>query len=205
MKTARELGASLGTNKARVIIGVALALALMAAATLAGPVMAKPQQQIIGPSDLPQDSMMGIRINIDGITGAGEWIEVDSFQWGVVQSGGGGGGAGKATFEDLQVSSHLSHFSPKIVKAVATGEHVKKVVLEDFSTPVKKSNETVYLQITLEDVLISSYHVAGESGDDTLPMESMSFSYAKISFTYIGPDPAMKSSFTYDLESGKSA
>jgi len=75
--------------------------------------------------------------------------------------------------------------------------------LEDFATATKKSNETVYLKITLEDCLITSYQVSGQSGGDQLPTESISFNYAKIDFSYVGSDPDLSDSFSYDLEEGR--
>jgi type VI secretion system secreted protein Hcp len=160
--------------------------------------------------ELPRSSDLGIRVSIDGVTGSGEWIEVESFSWGVTQTGafggGGGGGAGKAQFQDLMFTSHLTEFSALIAKNVATGTHVKTVVLEDFSTETRRSNETVYLKITLSDCLITSYQVGGSAGDSSLPMESISISYAKIQYSYNpkGERHAGNStSFGWDLEEGK--
>jgi type VI secretion system secreted protein Hcp len=209
MKTATKLGENERPNRIRILVGVAVALAVLGAAASAGSVTGKPQQ--VAKSDiLPMGSMMDIRISIEDITGAGEWIEVESFSWGVSQSGdiggGGGGGAGKAMFQDLNINTHLTHFSPKLVKACATGEHIKKVVLEDFTMATdKKGNETVYFRITLTDVLVSSYQLGAQSGGDTLPMESISFNYAKIEFAYVGSDESLRSSFTYDLKEGREA
>jgi hypothetical protein len=104
------------------------------------------------------------RLWVDDMTRPGEWIEVESWSWGVSQSGaaggGGGGGAGKASFQDLHVSTHLSVHSPEFVELVATGKHVKKIMFETYKPASKGSNETTYLRITLEDCLISSFQTA---------------------------------------------
>jgi type VI secretion system secreted protein Hcp len=56
-------------------------------------------------------------------------IEVLSWSWGVQQSGtmahGGGGGQGKASFNDFNFAHHVDKSSPVLLKACATGEHIK--------------------------------------------------------------------------------
>jgi len=111
-------------------------------------------------------------------------IEIDSFSWGVSNSGamasGGGGGAGKATFHDIHFTTHVSKASPKLMQAAATGEHLKT-----FDLTVRKAGGTQmdYYIVHLEDVLVSSYSSSGSSGE--VPMESVSFNYQKIVFEYI--------------------
>jgi type VI secretion system secreted protein Hcp len=193
------------TNR-RWAVGALMALTMLGAVAAAGAVGGKPSSGIIGP-ELPAEFSQSNRISIEDITGPGEWIEVLSFSWGVTQtgdlSGGGGGGAGKASFQDLHFTTHLSPASPQMAKAVVSGEHIKKVVFHDFTAATKKGNETVYLKITLSDCLITSYQVSGNSGSDALPMESISIAFAKIEFAYVGGDSALSNSFTYDLKAGK--
>lgn len=187
-------------------VGALVALTMLGAMAATGGVGAKPAG-IIGP-DLPADFVQGNRIWIEDINGPDSWIEVDSFSWGVdlpVDTSGGGGGSatGKASFQDFHFTTHLNQYSPEIAETVVSGKHIKRVVFEDFGATAKKGNETVYLKITLSDCLISSYHIGGSSGDNTLPMESISLNYAKIEFRYVGADPSLSSSFTYDLKAGK--
>src|ERR1700704_1221479 len=107
-------------------------------------------------------------LKIDGIEGEsaddahkGE-VEVLSFSWGVTQTGsasGGGGGAGKASFHDINFTQRQSKASPLLFKACATGQHIKKAVLT-----VRKAGgrqQTEFIKIELEDVLVSSYLPAG--------------------------------------------
>src|SRR5215213_8650303 len=60
-------------------------------------------------------------------------IEVLSWSWGVSQSGspahGGGGGAGKASFNDFHFLHNVDKASPVLMKACATGEHIKEVTI----------------------------------------------------------------------------
>ena len=76
---------------------------------------------------------------IDGIKGESiqdkhkDEIEIESFSWGATQQGahggGGGGGAGKVSFQDLHFTSRVGKHSPLLVKACATGQHIKKALL----------------------------------------------------------------------------
>jgi type VI secretion system secreted protein Hcp len=115
-------------------------------------------------------------------------IEIDSFSWGVSNAGsmasGGGGGAGKASFQDIHFTMKVSKASPKLMMAVATGEHMKSVEL---TLRKAGSTQTDYYTITLSDVLVSSYSTSGESG--SVPTEQVSLNYAKIEFQYIPTNP----------------
>src|SRR3954462_6009085 len=82
-------------------------------------------------------------------------IVVLSWSWGVSQSGtlaqGGGGGAGKASFHDFTFTHHVDKASPLLMRACATGEHLK-----DATITVRKAGKGVqdYLVITMTDVLV---------------------------------------------------
>ena len=60
-------------------------------------------------------------------------IEVLSWSWGVQQSGtmahGGGGGEGKASFNDFNFTHHVDKGSAVLLKACATGEHIKEATI----------------------------------------------------------------------------
>jgi type VI secretion system secreted protein Hcp len=119
-------------------------------------------------------------------------IEIASFSWGATQSGsgatGGGGGAGKVSFQDLHFTMKTNKASPKLMLACATGEHIKQVVLIG-EVSGKKGQK--FLEIKIEDVLISSFQQGGSSGEH--PTESVSMNFAKITFTYypVNPDGSL--------------
>ena len=77
-------------------------------------------------------------------------IEVLSWAWGLSQSGGGGqgggAGAGKVTFHDFTFTHHVDKASPSLMKACATGTHVK-----DATITVRKAGkgQLEYLVITM--------------------------------------------------------
>jgi type VI secretion system secreted protein Hcp len=130
-------------------------------------------------------------LEIDGIKGESsdkkhkDTIEIESFSWGVSQTGahssGGGGGAGKAVFQDLHFTTPVSKASPLLFKRCATGEHIKKATLF-----VRKAGgqQQDYLKITLSDVLVSSYKVGPDDGSDAVPTDQVSLNFAKIEYSY---------------------
>ncbi|WP_353950809.1 type VI secretion system tube protein Hcp [Knoellia sp. S7-12] len=130
-------------------------------------------------------------------------IEVLSWTWGVSQSGtpgrGGGAGAGKASFHDFVFTHHVDKASPLLMKACASGEHLK-----DATITVSKagSGQQEYLIVTMTDVLVTdvSMSVAAE-GDAT--MESVVLTFAKVDLEYKPqkPDGSLDAGvhFTYDL------
>jgi type VI secretion system secreted protein Hcp len=128
---------------------------------------------------------------IDGIKGESQQdkhkgeIEVESFSWGASQQGtfgaGGGGGAGKVSFTDIHFTSRVGKHSPLLVKACATGQHIKKAVLT-----CRKSggDQQEYYKVTLEDLLVSSYQSGGSEGSNSVPADQCSLNFSKIEFSY---------------------
>jgi type VI secretion system secreted protein Hcp len=143
------------------------------------------------PPPAPQAAASDYLLEIDGIKGESsdkkhkDTIELESFSWGVSQTGlhssGGGGGAGKASFQDLHFTTPVNKSSPLLFKRCATGEHIKKAVLY-----VRKAggNQEDYLTIKLSDVLVSSYQTKPSDGSDAVPTDEVSLNFAKIEFDY---------------------
>ena len=83
-------------------------------------------------------------------------VEVLSWSWGVSQSGsvstGGGGGAGKAIFSDFNFTHHLDKASPSLLKACATGEHIKEATIT-----VRKAGkgQQEFLIIKMSDIIVT--------------------------------------------------
>lgn len=132
-----------------------------------------------------------IFIKIDGIKGEardakhkGE-IDVESFSWGVSQTGtmhkGGGGGAGKVKVQDLTFLHRTDTATPLLLLACCNGQHIKDALL----TARKAGEEPVeYLKIKMTDVLITSVTPSGDgSQDHTLESVSLNFSKLEIEFT----------------------
>jgi type VI secretion system secreted protein Hcp len=134
-------------------------------------------------------------------------IEVLSWAWGLSQTGaaghGGGGGAGKASFHDFSFTHHVDKASPLLMKACATGTHLK-----DATITLRKAGKAQqeYLVITMTDVLVTSVSTSvSAEGDAT--MESVGLAFAKVDLEY-KPQKADGSleagiHFTYDLKTNK--
>jgi type VI secretion system secreted protein Hcp len=111
-------------------------------------------------------------------------IELVSFSWGLANEAGprvgGGGGAGKVQFQDIQVVKRVSKASPQLFLACASGKHIP-----DATLTVRKAgkDQLEYLKYKFTDVLISGYQESGSGGED-LPLDMVSFNFAKIEMTY---------------------
>src|SRR5690242_9312910 len=85
-------------------------------------------------------------------------IDVISWSWGLSQSAGtgagGGRGAGKVSFRDLLFTHHVDKASPSLMKACATGKHLKSATITVRKGGGKSQAE--YLVIALSDVLVGS-------------------------------------------------
>src|SRR5436189_5351098 len=112
-------------------------------------------------------------------------IEILSFSWGVTNSGtigggaGGGAGAGKATFHDLPFTHSIDKASPLLLKACATGEHLKEATITHRKAG---KGQQEYLIIKMNDVIITGVSLSDtESG---LSSENVSIAFAKIDLEY---------------------
>jgi type VI secretion system secreted protein Hcp len=136
---------------------------------------------------LPPDRTM---VNIDEFSGG---FQVDSLQYGVANAvsigGGGGHTAGKANFSEIVVTKLIDRFSAALQLSVAQGKHYAEVNINLYR------NNYIAGKITLEDVIISGYSFSHGGGNPSNVTESVSFNYAKITFTYA------KGTYSWDLES----
>lgn len=120
----------------------------------------------------------------DKVQGPKGDIDILAWSWGMSQSGsthtGGGGGAGKANFQDISFTKYIDSASQALMGALAKGSHIPKVTLL-----VRKAGEGqhVYLQIDLEEVIVSSLSTGGSGGEDRLT-ENVTLNFAKVAFDY---------------------
>ena len=133
-------------------------------------------------------------------------IEVFSFSWGVTNSGsvvsGGGGGAGKATFQDLSIVHKIDKASPLLMKACATGTHIKEATITHRKAGKDQQD---YLIVKMNDIIITGVtdgDASGQAGSETV-----SLAFAKIDLEY-KPQKADGSldtgiHFKYDLKANK--
>ena len=111
-------------------------------------------------------------------------VEVLSWSWGVTNvapiSGGSGGGQGKASFSDFNFTHHIDKASPVLLKACATGEHIKEATVT-----VRKAGkgQQEFLIIKMNDVIITSVNLSG-AGDVPATAEHITLQFAKVDLEY---------------------
>jgi type VI secretion system secreted protein Hcp len=111
-------------------------------------------------------------------------VEVLSWSWGVTQSGtmahGGGGGEGKANFNDFNFTHHIDKASPVLLKACATGEHIKEATVT-----VRKAGkgQQEFLIIKMSDIIITGVAPSG-AGDGAATAEHVALQFAKVDLEY---------------------
>jgi type VI secretion system secreted protein Hcp len=151
--------------------------------------------------------------SIDGdVTAKGfeKSIEVLSFSWGVtnqVSASGSGGSAGRASFQDLHFVQKTGSASPKLIEAGATGQSQKEATMT-FIKAGSSDNPQAYLQIKMNDVLISGFQTAGAEGaENDVPTDEVSLNFAKIEydFTPQNTDGSLGAviPFNFDLKLGQ--
>ena len=152
-------------------------------------------------------------IKFDGIKGESadvkhkDEIDVESWSWGETNAGGtgsgGGGGAGKVAMQDFHFVMRLNRASPVLMKACATGQHIKTATL---SARKAGKGQQEYLTFKFRDVLISSFQTTGAE-ETPVPSDSVSFNFAKVEVEY-KPEKSDGSlgaavDFRYDLKTNK--
>src|SRR5713101_4771452 len=149
-------------------------------------------------------------LKIDGIAGESQdakhkgEIEIDSFSWGVSQTGahgaGGGGGAGKVQMQDIHFTKSIDKASPTLMLACAKGDHIKSAILVARGPRGPKGEPQEFLKVTFSDVLVSSYQ---DAGDPNAVRDAASLRYAKVTETFgqpqtIAVQPAASGNLVFD-------
>ncbi len=132
-------------------------------------------------------------LKIDGIPGESsddkhkDWIEIQSFGHSIEQpaqataSTAGGATAERVNHGMYEITHFLDKASPKIYEACSTGKHIKDVTIELCRSG---GDKVKYMEIKMEQVIISKVETAGSANDNGFPHEKVSFSYGKIKWTY---------------------
>lgn len=133
-------------------------------------------------------------------------IEVLSWSWGMTNPAslsGSGAGEGRAHFHDLSFTHKIDKASPQLMKACATGVHLK-----DATITHRKAGKghPEFIVFRMSDVVITS--VADMDSADT-STETVSLAFAKVNVEY-KPQKADGSLdagiyFKYDLKAQKEA
>ena len=100
------------------------------------------------------------------------------------------GGDGGVVFTGLELTGKVSKASPQLMMACATGKVIPKAVLYGR----KSGEQQEYLQITLTDVMVTSWSSSSSPGTGDLtagsppPVNSISINFTKIEYKYIAYD-----------------
>jgi type VI secretion system secreted protein Hcp len=120
------------------------------------------------------------------VEGHKDELQIQSFSWGVSNSGsrhmGTGGGTGKGNFGDMSVMMFTDRSSPALMLAVGTGAHIDTATLV-----VRKAggDEAVdFLKFTMTDCLVSSWSTSGSNGSD-VSTDSFSVNFAHVQFEFV--------------------
>jgi type VI secretion system secreted protein Hcp len=152
-------------------------------------------------------------IKFDGIKGESadvkhkDEIDVESWSWGETHAGtasSGGGGASKVAMQDFHFVMRLNRASAGLMKACATGQHIKLATL---TARKAGKGQQDYLTFKFHDVLVSSFQTAGSEGADVVPTDQVSLNFAKLEVEY-KPEKTDGSlgaavGFGYDLKTNK--
>ena len=134
-------------------------------------------------------------------------IEVLSWNWGLNQPGsigsGGGGGMGKVSFSDLTFSHHVDKATPNLMKACATGQHIKEAKMT-IRKSGKKPQE--YLIVIMSDIVITRVEPSGQSGEaGTSEIVSLRFGKVDLEYKPQKADGSLDAGihFKYDIKLNK--
>ncbi|MDD5461299.1 MAG: type VI secretion system tube protein Hcp [Methylococcales bacterium] len=113
-----------------------------------------------------------------------DWVEVLNFSHGLSQpssgaSGTGGRSAARADFSALNITKLVDKASADLNQYCANGKHIAKLALE---VCLESGSKVCVWKCELENLMVSSVQVSGGGSDR--PVESVSFVYDIISWTY---------------------
>jgi type VI secretion system secreted protein Hcp len=133
-------------------------------------------------------------LKIEGIQGEAldqdyeNWIEIADFDIGASQtasatsSSAGGASTGRAKMSDLFFRKTIDNSTPKLHEACCSGKHFEEVTI---AVNRAGTERVKYLEITLEEVIISSVSLNGNgSNPESLPSETVRLNYGRIKMVY---------------------
>ena len=116
-----------------------------------------------------------------------EWIEILSWSHSFSQPASPlrdstGSTIERANHSDLTITKYLDAATDDLIKSCWNGKQFETVDIECFRSDGQ--NEAIkYLEVNMEDVILSNFSISGGGGD--IPMENLSLAYSKITYTYI--------------------
>jgi type VI secretion system secreted protein Hcp len=133
-------------------------------------------------------------------------IEILTYSWGVTNASpggiGSGGGAGKATFQDLSFVHRIDRASPALLRACATGEHLKEATITERKAGKGQQDFLIY---KMSDIIVTAVTL-GESGQAGSAGVSLSFAKIEMEYRPLKADGSLDAGvhFKFDIKSNKS-
>jgi type VI secretion system secreted protein Hcp len=194
-------GLNLRRGTALVVVGVFLAgLAAAATSGSAGP----------APMSIREEGVPSLEFRVlweGGLATTKETIDVYSWSWGFastpVAPTGTGTKAGAPQVTELTLQRGFDEYSTFIARHGILGTHVSKVTLQGFAMDFETEKEVVYLEITMSNVLVTSYQSSGS--DNGVPYESITLNFAKIEYKYTpqAKEPGTPPPMSWDVVKNK--
>ncbi|HSP42601.1 MAG TPA: type VI secretion system tube protein Hcp [Luteolibacter sp.] len=119
-----------------------------------------------------------------------EWVRLDSIEWNVKREitfipGGASRESGRPQLSEVTISKQVDKSSPQLfLNAVGGSGELDTVIIR----LVESATRSVFYELTLSQVLVSSQKQGGKTDDDR-PTESVSFNFLKIEMKYSRIDP----------------
>ena len=135
-------------------------------------------------------------LKIDGLDGEStrkgfeKQLEIKSFNWGAANSvtiGSGGGGAGKVSVTTFNISKNTDAASPRLFQSCCNGTHYAKALVTLSRSGSRSPDD--FIKYEFDNVYVQSVQWSGATGGDDTPLESVSFAFSKVSFTYTPQNP----------------
>lgn len=115
-----------------------------------------------------------------------DWIDVDSFYWGITRNatvGTGSGGRGAAIGSPLSWTQWLDSSVPQLFSGVATGKRFQDATL-DVAAETTDAGRIVYFQMLFEDVSLTALNLNGAGGNSEGVRAAGALVYSKLVMTY---------------------
>jgi len=109
------------------------------------------------------------------------------FDFGATQSAtmhvNSGGGAAAVSVRDFKVTKYVDSATPNLFAFCASGEHIAEAVFSARKAAGKE--QLLYLKVTMEECIISSYQVGQAVGDNEVVKETILINCARMKIEYI--------------------
>ena len=155
----------------------------------------------IAPAVPAADTFGDYFLKIDGVSGEStdskhkDWIDALAFSHGisrpVTSPSGGGRSSGPSVHEDFRIVTPLSKASPTLALYVCQGTYIPEVKLQLVDVVGTRPQ---YMEYVLSGVYVTSLSVGPDLTGDGRPIETYSFNYERIKWTYTQYDPVTGSS-----------